>query len=794
MEKNETKTEDGKAYTADAFAFVPDRSKPSTWKLRLFSSPEDAKAGRPSVRHTAAAAMALSSSGFRGNRVKLPSGARESVRRRVARAWIKARTQQGDTVSAKDLPNSLRGALSKRQEIEVAPEVLSACERLAVASRILKAHWQSDQVVLDALSDSLDAEGAQDLPEGYGLFDVLNDVEYLKTQGIEFAVPQTKASKNPEGSRPAPPEDRIHGSSQNDSGSASKPSGDIKVSEATEKTLREKMEEHNKEHGESASKKVTLGMLKAVYRRGAGAFSVSHRKGMTRGQWAFARVNAFLKLVRSGKPDNSNYTQDNDLLPKEHKRSTRKADLSTGQLTAQGGLKQPAQGGEMVRTKQPAVGEFKIDDGDGGMPVGTYKAERENCGIFLRIPGEIAKDLPAKRGDDDSPLHATLAYVGELDREEFGKLLMTAQNLLKAVPPCEVELTDKGMFRSDSNGMEIEYLVPRMKAGDGRTFEALHDYLMRGLKEAGFDVEPRDPFKPHVTVSYNEPGTGAAKLEDGIGGTFKMEELEVWGGNGGDFGRVAFKLGTGEEVRRVDSTKRGADVVKEGFRPPAGVARAAQRGLDYRDELGRGGTAVGIARARDLSNRKSVSLETIGRMVSFFARHGAQDADQGPKGGEEPDNGYIAWLLWGGDPGKRWAESIWEREKDKINKREIHVLKADNEEERTVFGIVLEPEVVDSQDDIYSEDEIRKTAYLFMEKYQQFGLMHKDIVPAILPLESYIAPVDFEINGQKIKKGTWLLRVRVLDDGIWRRVKSGELTGFSIGGSALRTPDTVKLA
>ena len=59
-------------------------------------------------------------------------------------------------------------------------------------------------------------------------------------------------------------------------------------------------------------------MLKAVYRRGAGAFSTSHRPGMSRGGWAMARVNAFLKLVRSGKPSNPKYIQDNDLLPSGH--------------------------------------------------------------------------------------------------------------------------------------------------------------------------------------------------------------------------------------------------------------------------------------------------------------------------------------------------------------------------------------------------------------------------------------------------------------------------------------------
>ena len=55
-------------------------------------------------------------------------------------------------------------------------------------------------------------------------------------------------------------------------------------------------------------------------------------------------------------------------------------------------------------------------------------------------------------------------------------------------------------------------------------------------------------------------------------------------------------------------------------------------------------------------------------------------------------------------------------------------------------------------------------------------------------LESFLAPVDFEIKGRKIKKGTWLLAVRVLNDAVWKAIKSGGFTGFSIGGSAVRSP------
>ena len=64
-------------------------------------------------------------------------------------------------------------------------------------------------------------------------------------------------------------------------------------------------------------------MLKAVYRRGAGAYSTSHAPKMSRHGWAIARVNAFLTLLRTGRPSNSGYTQDNDLLPKGHPKKSK---------------------------------------------------------------------------------------------------------------------------------------------------------------------------------------------------------------------------------------------------------------------------------------------------------------------------------------------------------------------------------------------------------------------------------------------------------------------------------------
>ena len=119
---------------------------------------------------------------------------------------------------------------------------------------------------------------------------------------------------------PAPKSDRIKGSRRNPKGSASTTRGGIEIDAATEKALRNKVEalKGNK-------RRVDIGTLKAVYRRGAGAFSTSHRPGMTRNQWSMGRVNAFLKLLKTGQRKKA-YTTDLDLLPKSHPQSTRQAE------------------------------------------------------------------------------------------------------------------------------------------------------------------------------------------------------------------------------------------------------------------------------------------------------------------------------------------------------------------------------------------------------------------------------------------------------------------------------------
>lgn len=94
------------------------------------------------------------------------------------------------------------------------------------------------------------------------------------------------------------------------------------------------------------------------------------------------------------------------------------------------------------------------------------------------------------------------------------------------------------------------------------------------------------------------------------------------------------------------------------YKPTAGMKDEAGRGLEWRREFGRGGTEVGIARARDIVNDRELSADTVDRMYSFFSRHEVDKQAEGFRPGEDgyPSNGRIAWALWGGDAGYSWSK------------------------------------------------------------------------------------------------------------------------------------------
>jgi hypothetical protein len=98
-------------------------------------------------------------------------------------------------------------------------------------------------------------------------------------------------------------------------------------------------------------------------------------------------------------------------------------------------------------------------------------------------------------------------------------------------------------------------------------------------------------------------------------------------------------------------------------KPTKVMAKNAQKGLDLREKFGRGGTDVGVNRAQQIIEGKPMSDEDVKSMHSYFARHTVDKDSKSHDWGDEndPSAGYIAWLLWGGEEGKTWADKEHER-------------------------------------------------------------------------------------------------------------------------------------
>jgi len=136
------------------------------------------------------------------------------------------------------------------------------------------------------------------------------DKERRKADSLELEIEAARPGPKSSAQTPAKPSEKKKGSEKNKPGSAGEKSADaISFSTKVIEALKNKVKEHNSKH----SRKVSLSQLKKVYRRGAGAFSSSHRPGKTRGQWAMARVNMFLRMMSGGKVKDAYRKADQDV-------------------------------------------------------------------------------------------------------------------------------------------------------------------------------------------------------------------------------------------------------------------------------------------------------------------------------------------------------------------------------------------------------------------------------------------------------------------------------------------------
>ena len=117
------------------------------------------------------------------------------------------------------------------------------------------------------------------------------------------------------------------------------------------------------------------------------------------------------------------------------------------------------------------------------------------------------------------------------------------------------------------------------------------------------------------------------------------------------------------------------------------------------------------------------------------------------------------------------------------------IAKASTLERGLVYGLVYEPLVKDTEDDFATAEEIEAAAHNYLPSAMQ-NVEH-DSDQALTRadstvVESYIAPCDFTLDDETITKGSWILVTKVHSPDLLEKIISGEITGYSMEGTALK--------
>lgn len=131
----------------------------------------------------------------------------------------------------------------------------------------------------------------------------------------------------------------------------------------------------------------------------------------------------------------------------------------------------------------------------------------------------------------------------------------------------------------------------------------------------------------------------------------------------------------------------------------------------------------------------------------------------------------------------RLADKVEALKQDRSNRIHVKIASVD-EEKRVVYGVVIEPEVEDADGNWATEDEILDAAHRFALNGMVLKHEHSQEIQDSLVVETYIAPVDMQIGDETVKSGTWIIGTKVFSDERWNMVKSGQYTGYSLGGRA----------
>jgi hypothetical protein len=254
-------------------------------------------------------------------------------------------------------------------------------------------------------------------------------------------------------------------------------------------------------------------------------------------------------------------------------------------------------------------------------------------------------------------------------------------------------------------------------------------------------------------------------------------------------------------------------MAKEGYKPTSGMQSAARRAIKLKEQgKAKGaGTIVGWTRAGQLARGESLSLSTVKRMYSFFSRHEVDKKGKDFNNAENPSNGKIMWLAWGGDAGFSWSRKIVTREKNMKKNLEMQEMV---EEIKSILEDVINPmdTVVEITDDALvksvdpkleenlSDEEISKSyesdneeedKWDNMQKacwsgYKQEGMKDKNgrMVPNCVPVEKSIISEDLGKAKEKYEDVIKPRKGEPSDKELYARIVAAAKKKFDVYPSA----------
>ena len=203
----------------------------------------------------------------------------------------------------------------------------------------------------------------------------------------------------------------------------------------------------------------------------------------------------------------------------------------------------------------------------------------------------------------------------------------------------------------------------------------------------------------------------------------------------------------------------------------------------------------------DILKSESLSLPQVKELYAFLNKAQSKYNPNKRLQGNNLDADSAAFLAAGGSSGLAWCKLVL-KEAGVLNSLTKDIQKAETEVEEDLKGlnlsivkskneclmqatfVVMVPDEVDLHYDVTTEEEVRKACHNFNKYCRKANLFHLSSTDTFEFAESYIAPVDFVLDGKFVKKGTWLCTIQCLDDNLWELIKSGDICGVSIGAMA----------